>query len=114
MFLEAQIIDNAGVYKGDKITSLDETLPGTDIQVIQTPGHKEAHASLVVPTDEGKVVIAGDVFWWPDEEKQIVDIEKEDPYASNMEALKESRKKVLEIADFIIPGHGKIFKVDKT
>lgn len=34
-------------------------------------------------------------------------------HASNMEALKESRQKVLEISDFIIPGHGRMFKVDK-
>ena len=38
---------------------------------------------------------------------------KEDDYANDMEKLKESRKKALEIADYIIPGHGKKFKVEK-
>jgi hypothetical protein len=36
-----------------------------------------------------------------------------DPYVKNEKDLKESRKKVLEIADYIIPGHGKMFKVQK-
>jgi glyoxylase-like metal-dependent hydrolase (beta-lactamase superfamily II) len=30
-----------------------------------------------------------------------------------MKKLQESRKKILEMADWIIPGHGKIFKVKK-
>lgn len=94
-------------------STLEETLPGTDIQVIQTPGHEDAHASLIVGTKEGKIVVVGDVFWWADGEEQTVDVEKEDTYASNMEALKESRKKLLKIANLIIPGHGKMFKVTK-
>jgi hypothetical protein len=32
---------------------------------------------------------------------------------SDEKALKESRKKILEIADYIIPGHGKMFKVKR-
>ena len=37
----------------------------------------------------------------------------EDPFANDKEVLLNSRKLVLEKADFIIPGHGKIFKVNK-
>ena len=33
--------------------------------------------------------------------------------ARDEKALQESRKKILEIADYIIPGHGKMFKVEK-
>jgi len=29
------------------------------------------------------------------------------------DALKKSRKKILEMADFVIPGHGKGFRVDR-
>jgi glyoxylase-like metal-dependent hydrolase (beta-lactamase superfamily II) len=36
-----------------------------------------------------------------------------DPYVKDKEKLKESRKKILEIADYVIPGHGKMFKVEK-
>jgi len=63
------------------------------------------------------VAIVSDVFWWSDEEEQKTDKESlmnhEDPYVKNKEELMKSRKKVLEIADYIIPGHGKMFKVKK-
>ncbi len=31
----------------------------------------------------------------------------------DMKKLVDSRKKILEIANFVIPGHGKMFKVEK-
>ncbi len=60
--------------------------------------------------------MAGDTFWWTDDEEQKIDVEKQDdahPDEVNMKNLIESRKKVLKIADYIIPGHGKMFKVEK-
>ena len=56
-------------------------------------------------------MVGADVFWWAENEEQKVDIEKHDDFAEDMKTLKESRRKALEIADFIIPGHGKMFKV---
>jgi hypothetical protein len=40
-------------------------------------------------------------------------MERKDPYVKNESQLIESRKKILKIADYIIPGHGKMFKVKK-
>ncbi len=40
-------------------------------------------------------------------------MERKDPYVKNETQLKESRKKLLEVADYIIPGHGGMFKVKK-
>jgi hypothetical protein len=31
----------------------------------------------------------------------------------NLEGYKNSREKILAIADYIVPGHGAMFKVDK-
>ena len=36
-----------------------------------------------------------------------------DPYMKNEKQLIESRRKILDIADYVIPGHGKMFKVEK-
>jgi len=86
------------------------------MEIIQTPGHSPEHCSLVVPAEEGIYVIAGDVFWWADDEEQKIDVEKKDdahPAEVNMQNLIESRKNILEVADYIIPGHGKTFKVEK-
>lgn len=86
-------------------------LPKTDIRVVKTPGHSPEHASLLVPTAEGKVLVGADIFWWAEGVKPTLDLDFPDEFASDMDKLKESRKKALEIADWVIPGHGKIFKV---
>ncbi|NYZ76784.1 MBL fold metallo-hydrolase [Candidatus Micrarchaeota archaeon] len=104
----------AGIFRNAKIITKGNSVPGTGVRLLKTPGHTSDHISVVVNAREGKYVIAGDVFWWMDGEEQVIDINKEDPACvSNMGELVESRKALLGIADYIIPGHGKIFKVEK-
>lgn len=122
--LLASIFENAkyvtfdanSVYDKDSLTTFDKYVLGKDIEIIETPGHVLEHLSLVVDTAKGKVGIAGDVIWWADNEEQVVDINQEDHSQAkgmNMEKLIESRKKLLRVSDYIIPGHGKMFKVNK-
>lgn len=115
IFENAKIVDELYVYDKDLIVAHDGIIPGTDLKVIRTPGQKEEHCSLMVKTDNGVYAIAGDTFWWLDCEKQVVDINKPDgdPEHTNFRNLLTSRKKLLELADYIIPGHGKMFKVQK-
>ncbi|HUW72155.1 MAG TPA: MBL fold metallo-hydrolase [Candidatus Humimicrobiaceae bacterium] len=116
IFENAKVITPAEIYYNDNQVEPENKIPGTNLEIIQTPGHSPEHCSLVVPTEEGTYIVAGDVFWWTDDEEQKIEIEKEDdvhPDEVNMPKLIESRKKILEIADYIIPGHGKIFKVKK-
>jgi len=108
--------DSNLIYDKDSLTVFDKNVLGKDIKIIETPGHVLEHLSLLIDTPQGNVAIAGDAIWWVDGETQVVDIHKEDPSQAkgmNMEDLIESRKKLLEISDFIIPGHGKMFKVNK-
>ena len=117
LFPDCDVLDGNEINKDDKIFSYSGKIPKTNVKVIETPGHAHEHASLLVETKKGKIAIAGDLFWWRDEEEQRTDYESlmnhKDPYVKNEKELKESRKKVLEIADYIIPGHGKMFKVNK-
>lgn len=113
MFPNAKIIDVEGIYAVDHGEVVGETIPDTEIRIIKTPGHEAGHASLVVPTSKGIVVVAGDVFWWMEGEKQLLDIDKKDAFASDVSSLIESRKTVLAIAYEIIPGHGKRQVVSK-
>ncbi len=119
IFENATIFDDSNTYNLDgKIGEHNGKIPNTDIEIIKTPGHDPFHCSVLVNDNKlGKVVIASDVFWWADDEEQKTDKESlmthEDPYVKNKEQLSESRKKVLEIADYIIPGHGKMFEVKK-
>jgi len=104
------------MYDKDLLLPFDKHILGKDIEIIETPGHVLEHLSLLVNTSKGKIAIAGDVIWWINGEEQIFDMNQKDHSQAkgmNMEKLIESRRKLLELADYVIPGHGKIFKVDK-
>lgn len=117
LFPQATVLDVDTIYKKDRGVLYKEFIPNTEIQVIPTPGHAHEHGALIVETEEGRVAIAGDIFWWSDNEKQKTDLKslvyKKDPYTKNWKQLVESRKKLLKLADWIIPGHGMMFKVEK-
>lgn len=117
LFPRATILDVDTIYKKDRGALYSGFIPGTNIQVIPTPGHAHEHGVLIIDTEEGRVGVAGDIFWWNDGEKQKTDyrslIYKKDPYTKNWKQVVESRKKLLKLADWIIPGHGKVFRVEK-
>ncbi|MFH0928919.1 MAG: MBL fold metallo-hydrolase [Candidatus Aenigmatarchaeota archaeon] len=114
LFPDCDVLDGGEVNRDDESFRYSGKIPGTDIDVIYTPGHADEHCSLLIKTDKGNIVIAGDLFWWKDGEEQKIDIEKDDQaHPADMKKIIESRKKILEMADYIIPGHGKMFKVKK-
>ena len=104
----------ADIFSNAEVITKGNSVPGTDLRLLKTPGHTEDHISVIVPAPKGTYAIAGDVFWWTDDEEQKVDVNKKDPACvSSMEDLVKSRKKILETADYVIPGHGKMFRVEK-
>lgn len=108
--------DSGLVYDKDLLVEFDKNILGEDIEIVETPGHVLEHLSLLVDTPEGKVAVAGDVIWWVVGEEQKMDISQKDHSQAkgmNMEDLVASRKKLLASADYIIPGHGRMFKVKK-
>ncbi|MFA5966982.1 MAG: MBL fold metallo-hydrolase [Patescibacteria group bacterium] len=108
--------DSNLLYDKDHLSKFDIHILGEDIEIVETPGHVLEHLSLIVNTSQGRVAIAGDVIWWVDGEEQKFDIDQEDHSQAkgmNMKQLVESRRNLLEHADYIIPGHGKMFKVQK-
>lgn len=109
------MVDELYIYEKNIITKHNGVIPGSGLKVIRTPGHMEEHCSLIVETKKGVCAVAGDVFWWMENERQEIDINKpdNDPEHMNSQKLIASRKKILEIADWIIPGHGRMFKVKK-
>lgn len=115
LFPTHDIYDGEICWSGDKELFHNGNILDMDIEVIKTPGHSPEHSSLIVKTEDlGVVAVSTDVFWWEDGKQKSDTLEDlmnlKDPFASDEEALQESRKKVLAIADWIIPGHGKIFK----
>jgi glyoxylase-like metal-dependent hydrolase (beta-lactamase superfamily II) len=78
-----------------------------DVKIILTPGHFPYHASVVVETKDRIVIIAGDAVQTEESLGKI-------PYPQwDDEKYLENQKKILQIADYVIPGHGKMFKVKK-
>ncbi len=118
IFEKAKFItfDTNLMYDKDVLLEFNKNELGKDIEIIETPGHVEEHLSLIVNTAKGKIAIVGDVIWWLEGEKQVLDINQKDHAQSkgmNMDQLVASRKRVLEMADYVVPGHGKMFKVER-
>ncbi len=101
---------DSGIYSPNLLDSFDMT-------VIATPGHCDQHVSYLVQTENDKVAVAGDVFWWLKGEKQETQREqlltRKDGPGTNPNHLYQSRKRLLESADIIIPGHGKPFRTSE-
>ncbi len=116
IFEKAKVITPVEIYEDSTQKEYKSDFLGEGLKIIPTPGHCLEHCSLIVPTEKGTFAIAGDLFWWTKNETQKLDTEKIDdahPSETNMKTLIESRKKIMQIADYIIPGHGKMFKVEK-
>jgi glyoxylase-like metal-dependent hydrolase (beta-lactamase superfamily II) len=88
----------------------DGTELAKDVSILLTPGHSEDMISVLVKTPEGNIVIAGDAI--PSED--YLDLNNVPAMLSNLQEFNESRKKIIKNADFIIPGHGRKFKVSKN
>ncbi len=105
LFPKAKLVDIWEIIEDDRYDYIRYNHKLTsNVTILRTPGHAKEHGSLKVKTDEGIVVVAGDVWWYENFTPQ------KDPYAWNQKKLEESRKKILKIADFIILGHGGMVK----
>ncbi|MBT4191816.1 MAG: MBL fold metallo-hydrolase [Candidatus Diapherotrites archaeon] len=116
LFPGKDILDGDIIYRGDKEFEFKGKIPGTEIELIETPGHAYEQVTPLIKTDHGIIAIAEDLWWWEDG-KQKTDKEGllslEDPFVKDKDALRKSRELILAKADYIIPGHGKMFKVEK-
>ena len=106
MFPNAKSVDVWGSWDGDKELKPLKKDFSKNIKIIKTPGHSEDSISFIVKTSEGIVSICGDVFWKKD-------YPKKDPYVVNSKLLEQSRKKILKISDYIVPGHADMYKIKK-
>ncbi|MFA5188993.1 MAG: MBL fold metallo-hydrolase [Patescibacteria group bacterium] len=105
MFPEAKTLEYFGLWDKNTVEDWQEQF-SQDIKIIKTPGHNYDSITLLVKTEIGIIAICGDVFWKEN-------YPETDPYATDNDKLAESRRKVLELANYVIPGHGKMFKVKK-
>ncbi len=115
IFTNAKVCTSLHYYDSRGYMKMSEKVLGSEVKMVHTPGHLKNHYALIVKDEKGgKVLLAGDLWWWAKNEQQELDytslIEKDDYFGRDLELTKESRRKMLEIVDEIIPGHGKRFK----
>lgn len=117
LFPKTDVCDSSFIYRGYEEIPYGKLIPGTEIEVVPTPGHTPDHASLLVAVDGETWLVAGDLFWWPSDAIQRTDhaslLALEDELAYDQEALRASRMEALGRADAIIPGHGRPFRLNR-
>ncbi len=104
LFPQALFIDSLGEFRGDKFLLVSAERQITkNVRITKTPGHALEDISIIVNnTENGIIAVIGDLFWKGGDNK-LLQIES----PKNLIA---SRKKILLIADYLIPGHGEMFK----
>ncbi|MBI5151865.1 MAG: MBL fold metallo-hydrolase [Candidatus Pacebacteria bacterium] len=115
LFPDAVFIGGSDVIQGDLFREFfkEKYVIDENISVIHTPGHDNRSISVLVRTDKGVVACTGDLF---ERENDWLDSEKAETWevwSQNKELQMKSRSMIWQIADYIVPGHGDIFKVDK-
>lgn len=105
LFKKAKIINSEDMNEGDKFTFVPsgDFFLTPNIKIVRTPGHTLHDCSVLVKTARGKVAIVGDLFWKGLKDKLA--------FVDNKKLHRASQKKILKMADWIVPGHGNIFKV---
>ena len=108
LFRNASVHDHWAIYRGSAWEDAEAEgrhLSGS-VRLIRTPGHTAEDIATVVGTQDGVVVLSH--LWWD------ADGPAEDPFAEDPALLHDSRRRVLEFADLIVPGHGLPFHPTAT
>ncbi|HSF84545.1 MAG TPA: MBL fold metallo-hydrolase [Acidimicrobiia bacterium] len=104
LFPSVRIHDYWAVYERDIWTSrpADGVELADDVRLLETPGHTREDITTLVQTDNGIVALTH--LWWHASAES-------DPRGSDLDALHLGRRRVLDIAQTIVPGHGAPFAV---
>jgi len=107
LFKKANRLSGAGIYFPEKsgywYKTAQELTEVPGIKIIPTPGHTPDHRSIMIETDGKKYIIAGDAINEEYAKTNAFGVMNNKEYVQNA-------KKIAEMADVIIPGHGKIIQ----
>ncbi|OGG11647.1 hypothetical protein A2Z00_01170 [Candidatus Gottesmanbacteria bacterium RBG_13_45_10] len=116
LFPDATFIGGNDVIEGDLFKEFfkEKYTVDENITVIHTSGHDNRSITVLVKTQKGLVAITGDLFEY-DKDWVITDSsEAWEVWSQDKKLQTKSRILIWKIADYIVPGHGDIFKVDKS
>jgi glyoxylase-like metal-dependent hydrolase (beta-lactamase superfamily II) len=107
LFPNARFHDHWAIYQGDRWQWRDaeghQLTPS--IRLVRTPGHTPEDITVLAGTPQGVVAFT---HLWNDATSVG------DRHAVDLEALHAGRRRVLAIADLIVPGHGPAFTPDPS
>jgi glyoxylase-like metal-dependent hydrolase (beta-lactamase superfamily II) len=108
LFRNAAVHDHWATYRGADWEDADAEgrVLTPSVGLIRVPGHTAEDIAVLAGTEQGIVVFTH--LWWDE------DGPADDPAAEDGEALRLSRRRVLEIANLVVPGHGAPFTPDET
>ena len=108
LFPNAEVVDFWARYIDDQWLDMpgDGYHLSPNAELWLTPGHSDEDASLIVRADDG--VYAMTHLWWHADRGPDID-----PVADDQDAINAGRKRVLAVADIVIPGHGGPFRVER-
>jgi glyoxylase-like metal-dependent hydrolase (beta-lactamase superfamily II) len=103
-FPNVRVHDYWAMYERDVWTSrpAEGAQLAAGVRLMETPGHTREDVTTLVTTDEGITALTH--LWWHAEAAS-------DPRAADPDALHGGRRRVLDIAFRIVPGHGAPFAV---
>lgn len=116
LFPDATFIGGNDVIQGDLFKEFfkEKYVVDDNITVIHTPGHDNRSITVLVKTSKGLVAITGDLFEYDRDWVTSDTSQAWEPWSQDKKQQHKSRVKIWKLADYIVPGHGDIFKVDKS
>ncbi len=116
LFPDATFIGGNDVIQGDLFKEFFKEKYVVDecVSVIHTPGHDNRSITVLVRTVKGIVAITGDLFEYDKDWLTVDTSEAWEPWSQDKDLQQQSRAMIWKTADYIVPGHGDMFKVDKS
>lgn len=116
LFPEATFIGGSDVIHGDFFKEFfkEKYVVDENISVIHTPGHDNRSISVIVKTERGVVAITGDLFEYDKDWLTVDSSEAWEVWSQDKIQQVKSRAIIWQLSDYIVPGHGDMFKVDKS
>ena len=103
LFGDARVHDHWAIYQHDTWTSrrAEGFLVSPSVVLWETPGHTPQDITTLVGTADG--VVAATHLWWYEAGPTP------DPLTCDPAAIERGRRRVLEVATCVVPGHGPTF-----
>lgn len=116
LFPDATFVGGNDVIEGDLFKEFfkEKYVVDEHVSVFHTPGHDNRSITVLAKTAKGLVAITGDLFEYDRDWLTVDTSEAWEPWSQDKKLQTQSREKIWKLADYIVPGHGDTFKVDKS